>query len=185
MIFVTCGSSNVPFNRMMEALRLLPADELCVQHGTARRPPCAEAHPYLPFDEIVARMETANVVICHAGVGSIICAVRAGHVPIVFPRLKRYGEVVDDHQVELAQALASRKSAVLACTAEEIADAAAAPRRGISDSAQASRLAQAVRGAVRGRTAGPGADEWIDDRRGTQRRAMPNPPSPGADVRSA
>ena len=54
-------------------------------------------------------MYKASVVICHGGCGSISLALRAGKVPIVVPRQKRYGEHVNDHQLQLTQALASEK----------------------------------------------------------------------------
>ncbi len=154
MIFVTCGSSLLPFNRMMDALQALPAERLCVQHGPARCPPCAEAHSYMPFEEVLAKMACADAVVCHAGVGSIICAIRQGHVPVVFPRLKRYHEAVDDHQAELAQALARRGTVVVASSGEELAAAAAAPRRAVVSGEGGSMLALAVRAALRAEARG-------------------------------
>ena len=59
----------------------------------------------MPFDELNARMREADVVVTHAGVGSVLCARQAGHVPVVVPRLHRFGEHVDDHQLELVAAL--------------------------------------------------------------------------------
>jgi UDP-N-acetylglucosamine transferase subunit ALG13 len=43
--------------------------------------------------------------VTHTGVGSVLCAREAGHVPVVVPRLHRFGEHVDDHQLELVAAL--------------------------------------------------------------------------------
>jgi UDP-N-acetylglucosamine transferase subunit ALG13 len=48
----------------------------------------------------------ARVVVCHAGVGTILTALANGRRPIVVPRLARHGEAVDDHQVALARRLA-------------------------------------------------------------------------------
>lgn len=131
MIFATCGSSHFQFERMMRALDGVPRSALHVQHGPAQPPPCAEAYPYLPFDDIVEKIAAADVVISHAGVGSILCAIRAGHTPIIFPRLKRYHETVDDHQAELAEALAARGTAVVAWSAAELVAAVESvpPRR--------------------------------------------------------
>ncbi len=149
MIFATCGSSHFRFDRMMEALAALPADELFVQHGPADPPPYARAVEFLPFDSIVENIVKADVVISHAGVGSILCAIRAGHTPLIFPRLKRYREAVDDHQAELAAALAEQGSAVVAWTAEELLDAvAAAPLRATEKVLRSSRLVDAVRASI-------------------------------------
>ncbi|HEX4752871.1 MAG TPA: glycosyltransferase [Solirubrobacterales bacterium] len=108
MIFVTVGSTQIPFARLIRALDRLPGEELSVQHGPVPPPPeAAAARAFMEFPEVIEGMEAADVVICHAGAGSILCALRAGHTPVVVPRLERYGETVDDHQLELARALAA------------------------------------------------------------------------------
>ena len=149
MIFATCGSSHFRFDRMMEALAVLPAEDLYVQHGPAQPPPHTRAVEFLPFDKIVDNITKADVVISHAGVGSILCAVRLGHTPVIFPRLKRYNEAVDDHQAELAEALSERGSAVVAWTAEDLPGAVAvAPPRGAQRSLRAHTLIDAVRATI-------------------------------------
>ena len=151
MIFATFGSSPVPFGRMIEALAELPAEQLHVQHGPVAPPSCAVAYDYLPFDRMVELIERADVVVSHAGVGSIMCALHAGHIPIVFPRLKRYRETVDDHQAELAEALAERGNVVVAWTpADLVAAVNAAGPRGAARTFAADELAQAVRSAIHG-----------------------------------
>lgn len=151
MIFATCGSSPAPFSRMMEALSALPSDELHAQHGPAAPPRCAAAYDFLPFNRMVELIERADMVVSHAGVGSIICALRAGHVPIVFPRLRRYGETVDDHQAELAEALQRRGNVVVVWTAEELVEAVRSmPPRGAGQQLGAELLCGAVGAAIRG-----------------------------------
>ncbi len=83
------------------------------------------------FPEIIESMEGADAVVCHAGAGSILCALRAGHVPVVVPRLKRYRETVDDHQVELAAVLAAEGKVISVEELDGLAEAVAAapPRR--------------------------------------------------------
>ena len=51
-------------------------------------------------------IRVADVVVTHAGVGSILTCLRLGRTPLVVPRQSRFGEHVDDHQVELTRALA-------------------------------------------------------------------------------
>jgi UDP-N-acetylglucosamine transferase subunit ALG13 len=100
---------------------------------------------------MVELIESADVVVSHAGVGSIMCALRAGHVPIVFPRLKRYAETVDDHQEELAEALDQRENVIVVRAAEELADAVASiPPRGRVRALDAEKLGAAVRAAIWG-----------------------------------
>jgi UDP-N-acetylglucosamine transferase subunit ALG13 len=51
-------------------------------------------------------MREATIVITHAGVATIVDAVRAGHRPIVIPRRQHFHEHVDDHQLQIVSALA-------------------------------------------------------------------------------
>ena len=106
MIFVTVGSSpTFRFDRLIDAVGQLPPQELVVQHGPATPPSgVKEAYEWLTFDQVLGFMGEADTVISHAGTGTIICASNMGHVPVVMPRLKRFGETVDDHQVALATA---------------------------------------------------------------------------------
>ena len=151
MIFVTCGSSPIGFERMMQALYALSPSELTVQHGPIGPPACATAYDFLPFGTVVELMQEADLVISHAGVGSIMCALQAGHVPIVFPRLKRHAETVDDHQLELASALAERGTVLLANDGPELRLAVeSAPRRGARRALHGEGLNAAVRAAIRG-----------------------------------
>jgi UDP-N-acetylglucosamine--N-acetylmuramyl-(pentapeptide) pyrophosphoryl-undecaprenol N-acetylglucosamine transferase len=149
MIFATCGSSHFGFDRMMEALAALPAAELEVQHGPSQPPPGVVGVPFLPFDDLMARIHAADVVVSHAGVGSILCAIRAGHTPLIFPRLKRFRETVDDHQEELAEALSRQGSAIVARSGDDLVRAllTVPPRRTVT-SIGTHGLVKAVRASV-------------------------------------
>jgi UDP-N-acetylglucosamine transferase subunit ALG13 len=106
MIFVTVGTHQQPFERLIRALGALDGGSLVVQYGYAEPPAgVAEAVDFMPFPEMLRHFDEADAVITHAGVGSILCATNAGHVPIVVPRLKRHGEHVDDHQMQLVREL--------------------------------------------------------------------------------
>jgi UDP-N-acetylglucosamine transferase subunit ALG13 len=148
VIFATVGSHpTFRFDRFLRALEALPPGELIVQHGPGEPPANAtSATPWLTFAEIVEAMERATHVVSHAGVGTILCATRAGHVPVVFPRLKRYGETVDDHQLELGRRLAGDDRLILVEDEPELAAAvAAAPARGAAAGLDGSALIGAVR----------------------------------------
>jgi UDP-N-acetylglucosamine transferase subunit ALG13 len=105
VIFATIGTHAQPFGRFLDALAGLGGD-VVVQYGH-NAPPAGvrEAVAFMPFDVLNAHMREADVVVTHAGVGSVLCAREAGHVPVVVPRLHRFGEHVDDHQLELVAAL--------------------------------------------------------------------------------
>jgi len=114
LIFVTVGSA-LPFDRLLHWLAL-PRDELLVvQHGASSvRPGGATCVAFMGFEEIVRQVQAARVVVCHAGVGSILVALQNGKRPIVVPRLRRFGEAPDDHQEELASRLAAEGLVTLA-----------------------------------------------------------------------
>jgi UDP-N-acetylglucosamine transferase subunit ALG13 len=152
VIFVTVGTHHQRFDRLLDALGALDGERLVVQHGPGTPPPrVAEAQAFMPFDEMLARFAEAETVVTHAGVGSILCATRAGHVPLVVPRRADLGEHVDDHQVELTRALAARGSVVavpdLALLAEAVSKA---PPRGSAGQAGEPALCRSVRAALLG-----------------------------------
>jgi UDP-N-acetylglucosamine transferase subunit ALG13 len=115
MILVTVGTHEAPFDRLLEAVGRLGVDEdLVVQHGSSLvRPAGAKCIPYLPYDELWKLVGDARVVVCHAGVGSIMTALAREKKPIVVPRSYRLGEHVDDHQLELCRRLAHEGMVVL------------------------------------------------------------------------
>lgn len=126
MIFVTVGTHHQPFERLLDALDGLDED-LVVQYGPGRPPAGARrAEAYLPFDEMLACFGEAEKVITHAGVGSVICASREGHVPLVVPRRHHLGEHVDDHQAELTRALVRKGSVAALWEMDGLTEAVAA-----------------------------------------------------------
>jgi UDP-N-acetylglucosamine transferase subunit ALG13 len=109
MIFVTVGTNEAPFDRLLKAVAgLVLEEELVVQRGSSAVPiPHARCFESLPFEELLDYARAARVVIAHAGVGSVLALVSAGKRPIVLPRLHRFREAVDDHQLEFGRRLAA------------------------------------------------------------------------------
>lgn len=122
--FVTLGNATQPFERLLKAVEsamdLLPKPVL-VQHGaTPLRFAGCEAFPFMGMDEFGERIRESSLLIMHAGAGSLVHAVDAGKVPIVMPRERAYGEHVDDHQVELSEALAAHGRVILVRSGDEL-----------------------------------------------------------------
>jgi UDP-N-acetylglucosamine transferase subunit ALG13 len=110
MIFVTTGTNEQGFDRLVRAARDMPGDEeLVVQYGSS-----SESHgrgvweAFMPWEDMTRYMTGARIVVAHAGVGSILLAHRCGKRPVVLPRLVGLGEAVDDHQIELGRRLDAR-----------------------------------------------------------------------------
>jgi UDP-N-acetylglucosamine transferase subunit ALG13 len=152
LIFATVGTHQQPFDRLIGALVKLDAGELVVQYGPAEPPPgVARAEPYMPFERVLAYTREAETVITHAGVGSILCARREGHVPIVVPRRHDLGEHVDDHQAELTRALEPHGGIVALWDVTGIAAAVArSTRAAVRPGADTASLCASVRAALLG-----------------------------------
>jgi UDP-N-acetylglucosamine transferase subunit ALG13 len=125
MILVTIGTNEQPFDRLVLAAAALDVDEpVVVQYGSCRAVEPREGWmDFTPYDELSELARQARVVVCHAGVGSILMARRAGKLPVVMARRHSLGEAVDDHQVELSRRLASSGLVTLVDDAADLASA--------------------------------------------------------------
>jgi UDP-N-acetylglucosamine transferase subunit ALG13 len=117
-VVVFLGTDHHPFARLVEWVdrwASVHTDVPCfIQYGTAPAPKVAAGRDYVPVDELQAAVAAADVVVGHAGPGTIIDALEAGRIPVVVPRLARFGEVVDDHQVAFGRLMQESGRAVLA-----------------------------------------------------------------------
>jgi UDP-N-acetylglucosamine transferase subunit ALG13 len=152
VIFVTVGTHHQPFERLLSALSALDGDELVVQHGPGEPPPgVGRAEAYMPFDEVQRNLREADAVITHAGVGSILCAIREGHTPLVVPRRHDLGEHVDDHQAELTRALEGRGGVIAVWDVERLSELVkSAPQRRLGGKRPEPPLCGSVRAALFG-----------------------------------
>jgi UDP-N-acetylglucosamine transferase subunit ALG13 len=148
VIFATVGTHAQPFGRFLQGLALLD-DDVIVQYGH-NDPPSGfrEAAAFMPFSVLNEHMRAADVVVTHAGVGSVLCAREAGHVPVVVPRLHRYDEHVDDHQLELVAALGADGHVVPVMDMAELPAAVQKAGRRADTTTTPKPLHAAVRGAL-------------------------------------
>lgn len=114
---VTTGSARgFPFSRLVAAARrVLPPDcEVTWQIGEASPEGLTgRVAAELNSAELSAAIADADVIISHAGTGSVITALAAGRCPVLVPRATEYHEHVDNHQFELAAMLAQRELAIV------------------------------------------------------------------------
>ncbi len=126
--FVSMGNAHQPFTRLMDAV--IAAKDSLPQPVTVQRghTPCDDHTlkpiAFMPAAQYEQRVLSANIVIMHAGAGSILHAIQAGKVPIVMARLRKFGEHVDDHQLEFAEALAAEGRVLLMHDGGELVHAA-------------------------------------------------------------
>lgn len=107
MIFITLGSQKFQFNRILQEVdRLIEngiiADTVFAQVGNSDYVPRHYGYKkFLNRDEFSDMQDRCDIVITHGGTGAIIGALKKGKKVIAVPRLAKYGEHVDDHQLQL------------------------------------------------------------------------------------
>ena len=109
MIFVTLGSQKFQFDRLLQTIdqlleQKIITDEVLAQTGySTYTPRHFQAIAFMDRDTFAENMSKASFVITHAGTGAIIGAVKNGKKVIAVPRLAKYGEHVDDHQLQIVE----------------------------------------------------------------------------------
>lgn len=106
MIFVTLGTQDIPFKRLLDYLENSKIDdEIIVQAGfTNYESKKLKIYKYLDKDKFEECLDKADYIIAHAGVGTIINALNKKKKILVVPRLVKYHEHHNDHQLQIANA---------------------------------------------------------------------------------
>jgi len=113
MILVTVGTEQYPFNALMSWVDLLirnglidENEEVIVQYGSSSKlPDKVKIFKRLPESEFKDLLEQARLVISHCGEGSVMLLESLGKPYVLVPRTQRFGEHVDNHQLEMAIAM--------------------------------------------------------------------------------
>ncbi len=109
MIFVTVGSQKFQFNRLLKKIdelieKKVITDKVFAQIGVSDyKPVNYEYVDFMTQEEFIKKLEECNLLITHAGTGVIVNAVKREKKVIATPRLAKFGEHVDDHQIQLIQ----------------------------------------------------------------------------------
>ena len=107
MIFVTVGSQKFQFDRLLRSIDEQIAsgkikDEIFAQIGfSTYRPKHYKFENFLDREEFEKKVLESEIVITHGGTGAIVGTLKKGKKVIAVPRLAKYGEHVDDHQLQL------------------------------------------------------------------------------------
>lgn len=111
MIFVIVGSQKFPFERLIREMDRLKGegkitDAVVAQIGVCSyEPRYMEWHRFLDKEKFDQNIEKCDLLVTHAGEGSIMTGLIKGKQVIAVPRYKHFGEHVSDHQLEIARAL--------------------------------------------------------------------------------
>ena len=124
MIFVTVGNARAPFYRLVKKVDDMAErldEEMIIQLGyTKYAPEYAECFDFRPYHEIRELIKEARVVISHGGEGAIIDALILGKPIIAVPRLKKYKEHINDHQMDLVREMERRNLLTAVYDIEEL-----------------------------------------------------------------
>ncbi len=118
LIFVTVGTHTEGFDRLIKEVDGLKGrgkikEDVIMQIGNTKyEPKNCKWFRFESFKKILELNEDASVVIAHAGAGCIVTALGFAKPLVVVPRYKKFGEHVDDHQLDIAGALEKEKIAV-------------------------------------------------------------------------
>jgi len=112
LILVLVGMHSVAFDRLVQAADRLATqldENVIIQRGCSTYIPVfATSFDYITCKQIEKLTTEARVVVTHAGAGSIILTLRLGKSVVIVPRSRKLGKGLDDHQQQLAYALAKK-----------------------------------------------------------------------------
>ena len=119
MIFVTVGTHEQPFNRLVQYMDSFSEknstdEEIIIQTGfSTYEPKYCTWGKLFPYQQMTEYVAAARIVITHGGPSSFILPLQMAKIPIVVPRQKKYGEHVNDHQLEFAKQVAERQGNII------------------------------------------------------------------------
>jgi len=119
MIFVTVGTHEQPFDRLLRKMdelveRGVIQEEVIIQTGFSTYEPKSCTHSkLLPYNQMQENVSKARIVITHGGPASFISALQVGKIPVVVPRKTEFNEHVNDHQVAFAREVSQRRGNIL------------------------------------------------------------------------
>ncbi|MGM7721705.1 PssE/Cps14G family polysaccharide biosynthesis glycosyltransferase [uncultured Metabacillus sp.] len=105
MIFITLGTQRFPLNRIVDQvkeLRKTYKGDIVIQNGYTK---CdlsgVLSQSFMDSELFVNYIKEADIVITHGGTSSIIKSLEAQKKVIAVPRLAKFKEHVDDHQLDI------------------------------------------------------------------------------------
>ncbi len=119
MIFVTVGTHEQPFNRLIQKVDELKRDgiikdDVIIQTGfSTYEPKYCQWSKLISYQQMAKNVADARIVITHGGPASFVMSLQIGKTPIVVPRQHRFDEHVNDHQVEFTRNVAERMGTII------------------------------------------------------------------------
>lgn len=119
MIFVTVGTHEQPFDRLVRCIDKLKEDgtiseKVIIQSGYCTYKPehCIWSKLF-SYKEMESNIAKARIVITHGGPSSFIAPLQLGKTPIVVPRKQEFGEHINNHQVDFCKTVEKRMGNII------------------------------------------------------------------------
>ena len=109
MILLIVGTQKFQFNRLLMTIDKLIDEKKITERVVAQvgnsdyKPVNYEFQDFFDSNKFDLLMDESTLIITHGGVGSIVSALKKNKKVIVVPRLKKYNEHIDDHQLEIVE----------------------------------------------------------------------------------
>ena len=119
MIFVSVGTHEQPFNRLIEEVDLLKKDKVIKENVIIQTGYCTYKPAYctwkklFSYKEMSINIEKARIVITHGGPSSFIAPLQIGKIPIVVPREKNFKEHINNHQLDFCHEVVKRQKNII------------------------------------------------------------------------
>jgi len=129
MIFVSVGTEKFQFNRLLVCIdkgieNKEINDTVFAQIGCSDyRPKHYQYQDYLSYNDMVKNINLADVVVIHAGIGSTVLCLELKRIPVLFPRLYKEKEHLDEHQLEFVKKIQTINKVIVAYDEEELINA--------------------------------------------------------------
>lgn len=114
MILVILGTQDKTFDRLLKAIEKqiklgnLEGDVIVQAGSTKYESKYMKIFDYIPMEQFDEYIKEADLVITHGGVGSILSSIRKNKKVIAVPRLSKYKEHENDHQLEIVSEFTKR-----------------------------------------------------------------------------
>ena len=107
MIFVTVGTQKIKFTRLFKYLENIRDEKVIIQSGfnEVKVKDNYEIYKNIPFYDMKKYIDNCDILITHGGPDNIFYALSKKKKVIVVPRMSKYSEHINDHQIEICEEL--------------------------------------------------------------------------------
>lgn len=126
LIFITVGSREYPFDRLLEQIDYLLEigeikEKVFAQIGQSTYiPKHFSFKRFISQEEFSKYQDEAHIIISHGGTGSLIGALKKEKKVIAVPRLAKFKEHIDDHQMQVSSVLHEENFLVMVTDIKEL-----------------------------------------------------------------